>query len=70
MLMRGLAAEWRRDKIAVTMICPGWVKTDMGGPSAPLEITDSVSAMRAVIDALPLDQTGQFVNYDGSPIPW
>lgn len=31
-------------------ICPGWVRTDMGGQSARLSITESVSAMRKVID--------------------
>lgn len=36
MLTRALAAEFRKDEIIVTAISPGWVKTRMGGASAPL----------------------------------
>lgn len=31
-------------------ICPGWVRTDMGGQNARLSITESVSAMIKVVD--------------------
>ena len=37
---------------------PGWVKTDMGGPGAPLTVEDSVSSMR---------QSGDFLDHDGTP---
>lgn len=46
---------------------PGWVRTDMGGPGAPLAVEDSVRAMRPAIQALTPRQSGAFLNYDGEP---
>ena len=54
---------------AVTMH-PGWVKTDMGGPSAPVEPAASVRGMRAIIAGLTPATSGHFFNFDGSPLPW
>jgi hypothetical protein len=42
----------------------------MGGPQAPLSPEDSVAGMRRVIDGLDLAQTGRFLVYDGSTLPW
>lgn len=69
-VMRGLAAEVRDRGVAVRMLHPGWVRTDMGGPSADLSAEESVNGMRQVIDALTVSSTGGFYNYDGTEIPW
>lgn len=57
-----------------TVICavlhPGWVQTRMGGESAPLSPEDSVSGMRRVIEGLGPEQSGGFLSYDGTEIPW
>jgi NAD(P)-dependent dehydrogenase (short-subunit alcohol dehydrogenase family) len=49
---------------------PGWVKTDMGGAGASLEVADSVRTMRATIDGLTPADNGRFVNYDGDRARW
>ncbi|HEX2542355.1 MAG TPA: SDR family oxidoreductase [Caldimonas sp.] len=49
---------------------PGWVRTDMGGTSAPLDVATSVAAMRSVIAGLAPAQSGSFLDHDGSAIPW
>ena len=70
MVMRTVAVELARRGISSVVINPGWVKTDMGGPSAPLTPTKSVSAMRRVIETLGPAQTGKFFNHDGREYPW
>jgi NAD(P)-dependent dehydrogenase (short-subunit alcohol dehydrogenase family) len=55
------------DYPGATMIAlsPGWVKTDMGGASAPLELERSVNLMRQTLAALTPKHKGAFLNYDG-----
>jgi NAD(P)-dependent dehydrogenase (short-subunit alcohol dehydrogenase family) len=57
-------------KAICAVLHPGWVKTKMGGPSAPLEPGQSVAGMRKVIEGLGPDDSGGFFSYDGSQIPW
>jgi NAD(P)-dependent dehydrogenase (short-subunit alcohol dehydrogenase family) len=49
---------------------PGWVRTEMGGAGASLEVGDSVAQMRQVIAALGPKDNGCFLNHDGTPIAW
>jgi hypothetical protein len=54
----------------VLIFHPGWVKTDMGGPDALINAEQSIAGMRALIESFSLDQSGSFVKYDGTPMPW
>jgi NAD(P)-dependent dehydrogenase (short-subunit alcohol dehydrogenase family) len=49
---------------------PGWVRTDMGGAGADIDVATSVSGIRATLAALQPAQNGSFLNYDGTDIPW
>ena len=49
---------------------PGWVRTDMGGADADLDVLESVAGMREVIDGLRPEDTGGFRNFDGASIEW
>lgn len=49
---------------------PGWVRTDMGGPSASLSAEESVSGIKNVLADLAQDQSGVYLRYDGSTLPW
>ena len=51
-------------------IHPGWVKTDMGGDSAPLKVQQAVAGILQVIDGLSPVDNGNFIGWDGSQIPW
>jgi NAD(P)-dependent dehydrogenase (short-subunit alcohol dehydrogenase family) len=49
---------------------PGWVKTDMGGENAPLPVKLSVASMLGVMERATFKDSGSFLNYDGTPLPW
>jgi NAD(P)-dependent dehydrogenase (short-subunit alcohol dehydrogenase family) len=70
MISCNLAFELADSRIVSMVIHPGWVRTDLGGPSAPLTVEQSVSAMRATIGRLTMDDSGTFLDRDGETLPW
>lgn len=70
MMAHCLSIEWKRDGIAVAILHPGWVQTDMGGKAAPLSPAESVQGLRARIAELNLQTSGRFVDYLGGEIGW
>ena len=69
-VMKSLAIDLKQKQIAVAVLHPGWVRTDMGGPGAKIEAFESVAGMREIIDGLGLENSGRFVNYDGTDLSW
>jgi NAD(P)-dependent dehydrogenase (short-subunit alcohol dehydrogenase family) len=67
-LTRMLAGELRRDRILVNAVCPGWVATDMGGPSGR-PVTEGAASVLWAVD-LPDDGPSGGFYRDGRPIPW
>lgn len=58
-------------KLGLTLLNlhPGWVKTEMGGPAAPVEIADSVRGLADVVEA----NTGgghHYLDFEGNVLPW
>jgi NAD(P)-dependent dehydrogenase (short-subunit alcohol dehydrogenase family) len=49
---------------------PGWVRTEMGGAGADLEVSDSVAGMRRTLARLGAADNGKFLNHDGSLLAW
>jgi NAD(P)-dependent dehydrogenase (short-subunit alcohol dehydrogenase family) len=70
MVMRTVAIDLADRGIISVVINPGWVKTDMGGPNAPLTASESVKAIRRLVSTLGREQSGKFFNYDGREYPW
>ncbi|WP_044558959.1 SDR family oxidoreductase [Azospirillum sp. B4] len=62
-----LAKELSKRGIAVGILSPGWVRTDLGGAAAALSPDESVAGMARVIDAFGLADSGRFFAYDGTP---
>ena len=70
MLVQNLAAELAPRGIVTAAFCPGWIRTRMGGPNAPLEAPPSIAGIRRVIDGLTPTQSGRFWLWNGQPLPW
>lgn len=49
---------------------PGWVRTDMGGAGADIDVETSVAGMKKVIAGISARDNGSFFNYDGKAIAW
>ena len=56
----------------VMCIClhPGWVKTDMGGKHATLNIETSCDKMIETLYSLKENNNGNFMQYDGKILQW
>jgi len=60
-----------KDRGAITLaLHPGWVRTDMGGQNAPTLPRESVQGMRKVLEGLQSKDSGRFLSYEGSEVPW
>ncbi|MDH3621262.1 MAG: SDR family oxidoreductase [Gammaproteobacteria bacterium] len=70
MAMATLANDVSDMGITVITFSPGWVKTDMGGPSASLEAEESIARLRGLIAEQSLEDSGAFLDYTGESIPW
>ena len=70
MAMVILSKEVQPQGISVVLLCPGWVKTDMGGANAAITAEVSVSGMRKVLSGDPMAISGKFLGYDGAVRPW
>ena len=68
--MRTIASDLSNLGLIIINIHPGWVKTDMGGAHANMTPQQSITHLRQTIAALKPENSGQFMNYDGSIIPW
>ncbi len=69
-VMKGLAGDLRGRGITVCVLHPGWVRTDMGGQGADIEVGESAAGLHAVIAGLGPAESGRFFNYDGTEFPW
>lgn len=68
-LTRILSAELKADNILVNSVCPGWVRTDMGGKNAPRSVEQGAASVLFAVNIPDNGPTGGFFQ-DGKPLPW
>src|SRR4051812_21644609 len=56
-------------KFAVNSVCPGWVRTEMGGENADRSVAEGAATIVWLATDAPHDLTGKFVK-DRKVIPW
>jgi NAD(P)-dependent dehydrogenase (short-subunit alcohol dehydrogenase family) len=67
---KSLAVDLRPRGVAVAILHPGMVKTDMVGPHGQVEPIDAARGLLARIDELTLETTGGFWHANGQRLPW
>jgi hypothetical protein len=65
MLTKNQSLAYKDDGVVTIGLHPGWVKTDMGGPSATLSAEKSVSDMLKIIDKITIKDSGAYLSYSG-----
>lgn len=67
---KSMSIDLRDHQIMCVSMHPGWVRTDMGGAKAPLDVDTSCSQMIDTICQLNETHNGGFIQYDGKPLKW
>ncbi|XP_034188790.1 SDR family oxidoreductase sniffer [Osmia lignaria lignaria] len=67
---KSMSIDLKEDGILVSSLHPGWVRTDMGGNNASMDIDTSVANILNTLNSLTEKHTGCFVQYDGKILPW
>jgi NAD(P)-dependent dehydrogenase (short-subunit alcohol dehydrogenase family) len=70
LLVKGWSIDLAGRGVTAVTYHPGWVQTDMGGPSATLTVAESTAAIAKLIDGLGPKDNGKFFDYDGKELPW
>ncbi len=71
MVNKAMALELLEDRIVCIVVNPGWVKTRMGGDNADLTPEQAVLGMiKNILNRITTEDSGKFLNQDGSEHPW
>ena len=69
-VVKSLSNDLASQGFTVLALHHGWVLTDMGGPNAMITTETSAMGLIEVIESATADNSGEFINFDGSPLPW
>lgn len=69
-VVKSLSIDLKDQGIISVALHPGWVKTDMGGPDAEITTRECVEQLFNHLAALTIEDSGRFIDIDGSDVPW
>jgi NAD(P)-dependent dehydrogenase (short-subunit alcohol dehydrogenase family) len=69
-LTRSFAARHRAAGVTTLSLHPGWVRTDMGGPGADIDVQTSVRGLADVVERARQDRKEGYFDYKGDELPW
>lgn len=69
-VVKSLSIDLKEQGIISVALHPGWVKTDMGGPDAEITTRECVEQLFNHLSLLRIEDSGRFIDIDGSDIPW
>ncbi|UJB39687.1 SDR family NAD(P)-dependent oxidoreductase [Streptomyces sp. A1-5] len=69
-LMRSYAVRYADAAHTLLLMCPGHVRTELGGPQAPLTIDQSIPGVADTIERHSGEPGLKFLNQQGQPVPW
>ncbi len=67
---KSFALDHAGEGFVALVLHPGWVATDMGGSSAPVQIRESARGLLAVMDSADSGRNGRFFDFAGEELPW
>lgn len=69
-VVKSLSIDLKEQGIITVALHPGWVKTDMGGTNAEISTRECVVQLFANLTHLTIEDSGRFIDIDGSDILW
>jgi hypothetical protein len=69
-MTRSFAANLKENPLTILCLHPGWVRTDMGGPDAPVDVATSAAGLANVIERYVGSKCHTFIDYEGAQLPW
>ena len=69
-VVKSLSIDLKDKGIISVALHPGWVKTDMGGADAEITTRECVEQLFSNMSSLKIEDSGRFIDIDGSDIPW
>lgn len=70
MFMRSFAARQAGTERALVSMAPGWIRTALGGPQAPLTLEETIPSLVNVLLEKQARPGLEYLDFKGNTVPW